>query len=61
LSSPSAISFADFLNRPGAGFVESVFTFADQRRDGGVVERLLDLVEVLFLDEEEDRLVADFA
>jgi hypothetical protein len=62
LSSPSAISFADFLNSPGAGFVESVFTFADHRRDGVVVERLPDLVEeVLFPDEEEDRLLEDFA
>jgi hypothetical protein len=40
----SAISFADFLNIPGAGLVESVFTFADHRREGGVVERLPDLV-----------------
>jgi hypothetical protein len=32
------------LNNPGAGFVESVFTFADHCRDGGVAERLPDLV-----------------
>jgi hypothetical protein len=38
------MSFADFLNSPGPGFVESVFTFADHRREGGVVERLPDLV-----------------
>src|SRR5580693_133104 len=37
-ASPSAIFFALFLNRPGPGFVESVFTFADQRFEGGVVD-----------------------
>lgn len=54
-SRPSAISLADFLESPGAGFVESVFTFADQRRDGGVVERLPDLLEEVRPDLEEDR------
>jgi hypothetical protein len=43
-ASPSAISFEDFLKSPGEGLVESVFTFADHRREGGVVERLADLV-----------------
>lgn len=46
---PDAISRAVFLNRPGAGFVESVFTFADHRRLGGVVERLPDPVADDFL------------
>jgi hypothetical protein len=44
----AAISFALFLNIPGAGLVESVFTFADQRLDGGVVERLPDVFEAAF-------------
>jgi hypothetical protein len=49
---PSAISFADLLNSPGAGFVESVFTFADHRRDGGVVDRFPDFAAWLrFADE----------
>jgi hypothetical protein len=38
------MALADFLKRPGPGLVESVFTLADQRFDGGVVERLPDLV-----------------
>src|SRR5438067_12136480 len=41
-ASPSANSRALFLKSPGAGLVESVFTRADQRREGGVVERLRD-------------------
>lgn len=42
--------------------MESVFTFADQRRDGGVVDRLPDFFAVLFfaLELEEDRFVDDF-
>jgi hypothetical protein len=60
------------LNSPGAGLVESVFTFADQRRDGGVVERFAaffepDFAEAAFfepdfaeLDFEDDREVEVF-
>ena len=39
-----AMVSAFWLNRPCSGCVLSVWTFADHRLDGGVAERLPDLV-----------------